>query len=166
MCRAIPVLVITGYSGSGKTTLIERLIAALGRRGYNTGVVKHSWHAAPLGQTAKDSERFMAGGAAAVALMGPASVSLEWPASRAPDLQALANLMPVDLVLAEGFKAGTGARVIVFGDRPQSVAELSEGREVIAVVGDRCDPDWPWPCCGRDDVTAVADRVETWLREQ
>lgn len=164
--RTVPVLVVTGYSGSGKTTLIERLLPELRRRGLTAAVVKHHHHQGVLQPEARDSERYARAGAAAVALMGAEYTSVLWPAATAPDVEALAALMPADLVLAEGFKGTAGPRLIVYGERTQSVAELAEGRAVIAVVGEGDVPGCAWPRYGRDDVPAIADLIERWLREQ
>jgi molybdopterin-guanine dinucleotide biosynthesis adapter protein len=164
--RRVSTLVVTGYAGSGKTTLIERLVVDLGQRGLRVGVVKHHRHPGVLQDGAKDSERYAAAGAAAVALMGPAHTSVVWPAAAAPSLDELAALMPADLVLAEGFKGTAGPRLIVYGERPESVAELSEGRSVVAVVGEGGPVAIACPQYRRDDVGAIADCVVRWLRER
>ena len=166
MAQQVPILVITGYSGSGKTTLIECLVVELAARGQRTGVVKHHRHPMVADARMRDSERFLASGAAAVGTIGTDSVALTWPSAGAPDLVKLSGLIEADLVLAEGFKSTTGPRLVVYGERPESVAELAPGRDVVAVVGEAPSPGWSWPSFRRDDIAGIADCVEAWLKGQ
>ena len=59
----IPVVAFAGWSGSGKTTLIEKLIAALTKRGLRVAALKHDGHRFELADAGKDSRRFADAGA-------------------------------------------------------------------------------------------------------
>jgi len=160
----VPVLVVTGYSGSGKTTLIERLLLELRGRGHRLGVVKHVGHPIAQDGPGKDSERFWAAGAEAVAMVGRARTLVMLRDADWGDLQALADMLPVDLVLAEGFKSTTTwARLIVLGQQPDAALQLGEGREVLAIVG-QAEAGADRPSYLPDDVAGIADRIEGWLR--
>lgn len=156
----VPILVVTGNSGSGKTTLIERLVPELRRRGYRVGVVKHHGHVLDLDTRGKDSDRFWQAGAEAVAMVAPDRTVVMWRPGQVAQLQALAQLMTADLVLAEGFKSSDLPRLIVTGGSATAAEELGAGRTVVAVVA----PDGGEGQLGRDDIAAVADRVVAWLR--
>ena len=78
------------------------------------------------------------------------------------DLSALAGLMPVDLVLAEGFKCGQRPRILVTGGRAGAAEEWGCGREVGVAVGG-AEAEGPWPVHSPEDVVGVADRVQAWL---
>ncbi|NPV06454.1 MAG: molybdopterin-guanine dinucleotide biosynthesis protein B [Anaerolineae bacterium] len=156
-----PILVVAGYSDSGKTTLIERLVPELRRRGLRVGVVKHLGSHFDLDSPGKDTHRFWESGADSVGVLAPDRTLVMWRDANA-DLKALASLMPVDLVLAEGFKSGSGPRILVTGGRADAGAQWGRGREVIAAVGG-AEAEGPWPAHSPDDIAGVADRVEAWL---
>ena len=70
--RARPILSIAASaSGTGKTTFIERLIPLLAAHGVRTAVIKSDSHGFQLDTEGKDTARFTAAGAAAVAVTAP-----------------------------------------------------------------------------------------------
>ncbi len=158
---SVPVLAVTGDSGSGKTTLITRLLPELARRGYRVGVIKHMPHMVPLDTPGKDSYRFWEAGAESVALLTPDRTLVQWRG--APEnVQDVTDLMPVDLVLAEGFKRSSLPAILMLGDDPELSRQWGEGREVVVAVG-AFPPEKDWPLLDRDDVEGVAVLVEGWL---
>lgn len=159
---SVPVLAISGYSGSGKTTVIEGLVPELRGRGYRVGVIKHHCHHLVFDVEGKDSHKFWQSGADAVAMLSRDRTVLMWRAETSPGLRDLASLMPVDLVLAEGFKDSDLPRVVVVGDDHGAAEKLARGGEVVAVVASAGV--WPWPTCSPDDSRGLADIVEAWLR--
>ena len=63
-----PVFIFAAYSNVGKTTYLERLIPCLKEAGLRVGVVKHDAHDFQLDIQGKDTWRFAAAGADAVAI--------------------------------------------------------------------------------------------------
>ncbi|MGQ9553547.1 MAG: molybdopterin-guanine dinucleotide biosynthesis protein B [Anaerolineae bacterium] len=155
---------MAGYSGSGKTTLIERLLPELRQRGYRVGVIKHHAHALAFDVAGKDSDRFWQAGAEAVAMISPERTVLmrrSWPVE---NLQALANLLAVDLVLAEGFKRTHWPRLLVLSERPGEAEKLAQGRPILAAVGPGGSA-LGYPRYSPDDIAGIAGCIESWLRK-
>ncbi len=93
----LPVVVqVVGRSGSGKTTVLEESVRRLVARGWKVGVVKHSHHPPDLPR--KDTGRYRAAGAQVVVF--DSTDSLLYLRGAAP---ALVRLLPVDIVLVEGY---------------------------------------------------------------
>lgn len=153
--RPTVVLVSAAASGAGKTAWVEALVRYWSGQGRRLAVVKHHPHgSAHLRAPGKDTARAMAAGAAPVALVEPGQVALT-TAGRTPadDLdsavRAVTALGPVDIVLAEGFRAvpgdlrlwvGAGApppgdRVVVRADGPEA-----EDAGRVALVAERLVP--------------------------
>ncbi len=132
----VRVLGLTGWSGSGKTTLLTVLLPIFVARGLSVSTIKHAHHGFDLDQPGKDSWRHRQAGAQEVMIAGGTRWALlhevDGPEPRLDGL--LARLAPVDLVLVEGFKADSHAKIEVF--RP----------------GLGQPPLWP----GRPDIVAVA----------
>ena len=73
--RRRPILSVAApASGTGKTTFIERLIPLLRERGVGTAVIKSDSHGFDLDTEGKDSARFSAAGAEAVAVSSPHAI--------------------------------------------------------------------------------------------
>ncbi len=97
-----PVFSFVAWSGTGKTTYLEKLIAALSARGVRVGAVKHDGHRLTLDREGKDSWRYAAAGAQAVAVCDAEKAAVFDYRPRTLD-ELLARLGEVDLVLVEGW---------------------------------------------------------------
>ncbi|MBI2887959.1 MAG: molybdopterin-guanine dinucleotide biosynthesis protein B [Chloroflexi bacterium] len=159
-----PIISFVGRSNTGKTTILVQLIQELARRGYRTGIAKHTHHGFDLDRPGKDSWRFSQAGASMVLLSAPQGVALlesvepEWELER---LVALAGDR-VDLMLAEGFRGSEVAKVEVYR------AGVSEGlltppELLLALV---TDTPLDAPVCQFEpqEVAALADLLVTKLR--
>ena len=104
------VAALVGRSGSGKTTLVTELIRRYRAKGATVGAIKHTHH--PLNfEDRGDTARFRAAGADPVILAAdreavvfsgrPHRVAFRDPGE-------LLNLLAVDIVFVEGFKAFDG----------------------------------------------------------
>ncbi len=156
-----------GVSGSGKTTLIERVIGALTRRGFEVGAVKHTHHAienaAAPPANRKDSERFEAAGAGAVALVGPDRVQITRRAATEPRLADLLTAIPrVDLLIVESWRSERLPCVEVIGPDGARVDPRSRGAR-IAIVADPPPADAGRdPVFGRDEIERIAGFLAAW----
>src|SRR5215469_9087773 len=113
---AVNIFGLAGWSGSGKTTLLTRLLPELVRRGITVSTVKHAHHGFDVDKPGKDSWKHREAGAHEVmvssvnrwALMhetrGAAEATLE---------ELLSHMSPVDLVIVEGFKSHSHAKLEV-----------------------------------------------------
>lgn len=108
--RAVPLLsILAPASGTGKTTFIEQLIPALLHEGVRAAVIKSDAHGFQLDIDGKDTARFRAAGAAAVAIASPQGWFLWQQAERRPELSDLVEKMDregINLVLTEGRTQG------------------------------------------------------------
>ena len=108
--RACPILSIAApASGTGKTTFIERLIPLLRERGVRTAVIKSDSHGFQLDTAGKDTERFSAAGAEAVAVSSPDGYFIQQKTKTRQDFQNLiAKMIPnsVDLYITESRSRG------------------------------------------------------------
>jgi len=106
-----------GYSGSGKTTLIEKLIPLFVQRGLRVSLIKHAHHAFDVDQSGKDSYRHRHAGCAEVLVTSSRRWALMHELRGAPEpglTEQIARLSPCDLLLVEGFKHETIAKLEIY----------------------------------------------------
>jgi len=119
--HALPptVVCVVGKKKSGKTTTVVGVVQALLERGYQVMTVKHG-HGFDLDREGRDSWRHRhEGGASRVVMAGPEGFAVLGDWGRAgvePPLETLvARYLPdAEIVVVEGFKASSAARVEVF----------------------------------------------------
>jgi molybdopterin-guanine dinucleotide biosynthesis adapter protein len=116
---------IIGWKNAGKTSLMERLVAHITARGFTVSTVKHVHHDVDLDQPGKDTFRHRAAGASEVVLASANRFAIlhEHRGNEPPLAAILARMAPVDLVLVEGYKRDSHAKVEVFRE--------GEGRSLI-----------------------------------
>ncbi|MDE2377732.1 molybdopterin-guanine dinucleotide biosynthesis protein B [Bradyrhizobium sp.] len=101
------VIGLAGWSGAGKTTLLTRLIPYFAGQGLRVSVIKHAHHRFDIDVPGKDSWRHREAGAAEVLISSQNRWALmhELRGAEEPRLSELLDkLLPVDLVVVEGFK--------------------------------------------------------------
>jgi len=159
----VKVFGISGWSGSGKTTLVTRLLPELIGRGLKVSTIKHAHHGFDVDRPGKDSHRHREAGATEVVIGSARRWALmhEIRGDEAePILSALlARMSPVDLVLAEGYKAEPHDKLIV---HRQSVGKPPLWRDmphVVAIATDGLDEEAPIPVLELDDIPAIADFI-------
>ncbi|EJP32903.1 putative molybdopterin-guanine dinucleotide biosynthesis protein B, partial [Selenomonas sp. FOBRC9] len=106
--RAVPMLSVAApASGTGKTTFIERLIPRLSAHDVRIAVIKSDAHGFTLDTEGKDTDRFTAAGAAAVAVSAPDGYFI---LQKTPERQSLgdiaAKIHSVDLYITESRSRG------------------------------------------------------------
>jgi molybdopterin-guanine dinucleotide biosynthesis protein B len=157
----VNVLALAGWSGSGKTTLLTAILPLLRARGLSVSTIKHAHHGFDLDRPGKDSFRHREAGAVEVMVASATRWALlHEVAGPEPGLAALlARMAPVDLVLAEGFKSDSGAKLEVH--RPRlGKPPLWPGREdIIAVASDTALPLCDRPVLPLNDP----DQVAAWV---
>lgn len=134
----VPVISFVGRSNSGKTTLIVKVIAALKKRGYRVGVIKHDAHGFDIDHEGKDSWRHKKAGASTVALSSAEKFAVikdtpsEWP----PERIIAAYLTDVDIVVAEGFKASSFPKIEVVRKENSTKQVCARDKNLIALATD------------------------------
>ena len=156
------VIGITGWSGSGKTSLITRLIPELRSRGLRVATIKHAHHTFDTDTPGKDSYKHRAAGALEVVV----SSKKRWAFMHEnhddgePSLgDLLQRMSPADIILVEGFKNDSHAKIEVH--RPSTGAELicSTNESVIAIASDENMPDRAVPVLDLNDTRAIANFI-------
>ncbi|MBI4291581.1 MAG: molybdopterin-guanine dinucleotide biosynthesis protein B [Betaproteobacteria bacterium] len=97
-----------GWSGSGKTTLIEQLIPRFVADGLSVSIIKHAHHQFDIDRPGKDSYRHRHAGCTEVMVTSDLRWALMHEMRGVPEHtleQQIARMMPVDLLLIEGWKS-------------------------------------------------------------
>ena len=108
---------IVGRKNTGKTHLVTRLVRAATQRGFRVSTVKHAHHGFDVDQPGKDSYLHREAGATEVIVSSALRFALLHENRGAPEPalpELLGRLSPCDLVLIEGFKAGTHPKLEVY----------------------------------------------------
>ena len=126
--RTKPILSVAApASGTGKTTFIEKLIPLLVRRGVRTAVIKSDSHGFNLDTEGKDTARFSAAGAEAVAVSSPSGYFIQQRTTSRKDFQNLIAQMDsdsLDLYITES--RSRGALPTFMLDRGLGIPEIDE----------------------------------------
>jgi molybdopterin-guanine dinucleotide biosynthesis protein B len=151
------VIGIAGWKNSGKTTLVERLVAEFVRRGWRVATIKHAHHDADIDKPGTDSFRHRAAGAAEVALVGGRRYAIMHEGPEPTLAEVMARLAPCDLVLVEGYKRESHAKIEVRADNTRPL--LPDDPNIVAVAVDQPPAGMSLPCFRRDDIAAIADFI-------
>jgi molybdopterin-guanine dinucleotide biosynthesis protein B len=166
------VIGFAGWSGSGKTTLIVKLIPALIARGLSVSTLKHAHHSLEVDKPGKDSYLHREAGAREV-LVASANRWALMRELRDEDEPHLADLLPrlgdVDLVIVEGFKRETHAKIEVHRKGLGRPFLFPEDRNIVAVASDT-PPAFPdaqhrqvFAACVNLAASAIRDAQQTHL---
>ena len=151
-----PVFIFAAYSNVGKTTYLERLIPHLKEAGLRVGVVKHDAHDFQLDIQGKDTWRFAAAGADAVAIASATHFACFRQSAPSLD-EILAQFTDVDLILVEGFKQALYPKIALFrSDSGKPMA--ADPAACVAVVTDT-PIETSCPCFPLDDPKPLADHL-------
>ena len=152
---------VTGWKNAGKTGLMERLVTEITGRGFTVSTIKHAHHTFDVDHPGKDSHRHRVAGATEVLLASRNRFALmhELRDEDEPTLDALlAKLMPVDLVLVEGYKRDRHPKVEAF--RAETGNDLiAPGDPTICAVASDTPMELDRPVFDLNDTTAIADFI-------
>ena len=153
-----------GWSGSGKTTLIERHIPQLVSRGVTVSLVKHAHHEFDVDQPGKDSWRHRNAGCSEVLVSSSARYAVMHELRGAPELslpEAIARLVPCDLVLVEGYKAAPIPKLEVWREQVGKPLLHPGDPHVVGIATDAPErfAAGPLPVFGLADIGALATFV-------
>ena len=141
--RTKPILSVAApASGTGKTTFIEKLIPLLVRRGVRTAVIKSDSHGFNLDTEGKDTARFSAAGAEAVAVSSPSGYFIQQRTTSRKDFQNLIAQMDgdsLDLYITES--RSRGALPTFMLDRGLGIPEIDERIVAYFAKGRSIDTD-------------------------
>jgi molybdopterin-guanine dinucleotide biosynthesis protein B len=167
----IPILAIAAWSGTGKTTLLKAVISELCTRGIRPGLIKHTHHRMDVDTPGKDSYELRKAGAAQTLVASAQRWALmtETPDGEELDLNYLVSRMDLsklDLVLVEGFKHESVAKILLFRQGSgHNIEELILDEHVIAVASD-VNIDVPVPLLDLNNINAIVDFIEQWMKHR
>lgn len=153
------VIGLAGWSGSGKTTLLVKLVPQLVAQGLRVSTIKHAHHAFDVDREGKDSFRHRTAGAHEVLVSSARRFALmhELREEEEPTLATLLRrLAPVDLVLIEGFKRESHAKIEVYRSANGKPMLFPNDKAIRAIASDIALNGLPIPCLPLDDVSAIA----------
>ena len=141
--RTTPILSVAApASGTGKTTFIEKLIPLLAARGVRTAVIKSDSHGFSLDTEGKDTARFSAAGAEAVAVSSPDGYFIQQKTKTRQDFQNLIAQMDgnsLDLYITESRSRGVLPTFML--DRGLGMPEIDERIVAYFAKGRTIDSD-------------------------
>lgn len=152
---------VTGWKNAGKTGLVERLVTEITGRGFSVSTVKHAHHAVDVDQTGTDSFRHREAGASEVLLASGKRIAVMQELRGAPEpplADLLARLLPVDLILIEGFKRESHPKVEAFRAEAGNALMAPENSTIRAVASDT-PLQVQVPVFDLDNTAAVADFI-------
>ncbi len=158
-----PVLAFAGYSGSGKTTALTALICRLRARGLRIAALKHDAHEFQLDREGKDTARFTAAGATAIAIASASRRAVIEETARPTTLNELiaAISVDVDLILVEGYKHSDVPKIVV--QRQGIDSYPASGPNVVAVLTDTPDG-LSLPTFAHEDESALEAFVVEFIK--
>jgi molybdopterin-guanine dinucleotide biosynthesis protein B len=158
---------LAGWSGSGKTTLLAKLIPQLVTRGFKVSTLKHAHHEFDVDQPGKDSHTHRLAGAHEVLVSSSRRWALmhELRGDAEPTLrELLTRLSPVDLVIVEGFKRETHAKLEVHRAAVGKPFLHPDDPNIVAIASDPKPTNVSLPSAHLDDVEGIADLVVSLAR--
>jgi molybdopterin-guanine dinucleotide biosynthesis protein B len=158
---------LAGWSGSGKTTLLAKLLPVLIARGRVVSTIKHAHHMFDVDQPGKDSHTHRLAGAREVLISSAKRWALmhELRGEAEPTLAELVpHLSPVDLVIVEGFKTHSHAKLEVHRSAVGKPLLYPNDPSILALVSDTRPASLQLPFAALDDVEAIADLVDELAR--
>ncbi|WP_170562637.1 molybdopterin-guanine dinucleotide biosynthesis protein B [Ruegeria atlantica] len=152
---------VTGWKNAGKTGLMERLVAEITKRGLTVSTVKHAHHAVDVDQPGTDSFRHRDAGASEVLLASGKRIAVMQELRGAPEpplADLLARLLPVDLVLIEGFKRERHPKIEAFRAEAGNALMAGENNTIRAIASDT-PLQVGVPVFDLNDTSAIADFI-------
>ncbi|RBW52229.1 molybdopterin-guanine dinucleotide biosynthesis protein B [Ruegeria sp. A3M17] len=152
---------VTGWKNAGKTGLMERLVVEITGRGFSVSTVKHAHHAVDVDQPGTDSFRHREAGASEVLLASGKRIAVMQELRGAPEpplADLLTRLLPVDLVLIEGFKRESHHKVEAFRAEAGNALMAAENSTIRAVASDT-PLQVQVPVFDLDNTAAIADFI-------
>ena len=161
------VIGVVGWKNTGKTTLIEKLIDEFNKRNITVSTIKHSHHNFSVDREGTDSIRhFNAGTKETILASEQKWIKFSRQTSNPkPNLPYLIEqIIPVDIVIVEGFKASDHKKVEVV-DNTRFIDPLYKSDRTICglITNQHKIKNALLPQFERDEVQEICDFIETTL---
>ena len=154
------VIGFAGWSGSGKTTLLAKIIPVLTKRGLKVSTVKHAHLHFDLDKPGKDSHTHREAGATEVFISSARRWAQMHELRDEDELRLrdiIMRLMPVDLVIVEGFKHEPHPKLEVFRARVGKPLLHPTDNWIVALASDAPVPQSSVPVLDLNEIEKIAD---------
>ena len=154
-----PVILFIGKAKSGKTTLLEKVIAELTDRGYNSATIKHTFHNIEPDIHGKDTWRHIDAGCKMTTLVANNNIILIKPIKEQANVDDVIKLYGEDndIIFIEGFKHSDFPKIEVH--RKAIGPILINIKNIVAYASDEVI-DTPLQQFNINDSKGIADFIE------
>ncbi len=157
------IIGVVGWKNTGKTTLIEKLINEFNKRNLTVSTIKHSHHNFSVDREGTDSFRHFNAGTKETILTSEKkwikfSRQTTDPKPNLPFL--IEQIIPVDIVIVEGFKASDHKKVEVVDSVSSRKPLYETDRTICALVMNKQKfQNTALPQFERDDISSICDFI-------
>lgn len=158
------VFAVSGIKNSGKTTLIGKITAALTKKGYRVGVIKHDGHEFKADHEGTDSYKHKRSGAENVIVYSQTKMMMI-KEHKSPSLDEMIALQSeMDVVILEGMKYSNYPKIEIVR-KAVSNESVCDEKTVFALVTDT-DLIIPGACqIGIDDEKKLLEVVLAFIKQ-
>ena len=153
---------IVGWKNSGKTGLMERLVSDMTARGLKVSTIKHAHHSFDVDHVGRDSYRHRFAGASEVMLASNKRWALmhELRSELEPTFnELLAKMLPVDLILVEGFKKERHAKLECYREEVCDPLLINSDDTICVLASDIQIQDVSVPVFDLNDTLSISDFI-------
>ena len=162
------IIGVVGWKNTGKTTLIEKLISEFNNRNLTVSTIKHSHHNFSVDREGTDSFRHFNAGTKETILAS----EQKWIKFSRKKKEAKLNLsylleqiIPVDIVIVEGFKASDHKKVEVVDSTSDRIPLYKSDRTICGLITNQHKiKNVILPQFERDEVQEICDFIAIALR--
>nr|WP_238377147.1 molybdopterin-guanine dinucleotide biosynthesis protein MobB [Neptunomonas antarctica] len=164
------LLGLAAWSGTGKTTLLKQLLPVLKAQGVRVGVIKHAHHQFDVDHPGKDSYELRHAGADQMLICSSNrwALMVEEKQVGMPSLSTMLTQLDyskLDLVLVEGFKTASFAKIELYRREVNKPQLYSEDKNIIAVACDEVIPlTSDIPLLDLNNIDQIAAFIQTYLK--
>ena len=159
------IIGVVGWKNTGKTTLIEKLIKEFSERNLSISNIKNSNHNFSVDQQGTDSFRHFNAGAKETILASDKKwikFSRQICESNLSDL--IKQIIPVDIVLVEGFKLSEHKKVEVVNVASKKIPLYKTDQTICGLIFNQHKiQNTVLPQFNRDDIQEICDFIEITL---
>ena len=162
------IIGVVGWKNTGKTTLIEKLISEFNERNLTVSTIKHSHHNFSVDREGTDSFRHFNAGTKET-ILASEQKWIKFSRQREEDKPNLSYLIkqiiPVDIVIVEGFKASDHKKVEVVDSTSDREPLYKSDRTICGFVTNQHKiKNALLPQFERDEVKEICDFIVLALR--
>ena len=161
------IIGVVGWKDTGKTTLIEKLIDEFNNRNLTVSTIKHSHHNFSVDRKGTDSFRHFNAGAKETVLASEQKwIKFSRQMSElTPNLDYLIQqIIPVDIVIVEGFKASGHKKVEIVNSITDRKPLYETDKTICGLITNQTKiQNAVLPQFERNNIPEICDFIETML---